>query len=332
MKPKSALLAGLAALVVATVAHASTPVTTLPVTIWGSGVTLERGKNWLDIVNRLYASSGVPVRFVLAGVGPTKWGNGLAGITGMTIDFPPDDYWIDRGVDHAIGLGCINSLPLWEASCFFSSLRDNLIVAAPQYDELIALVIAHEFGHNFSLDHTPGTVMSASVGGHTNFNAEQVAILNQAIPQAAVPPVKAALGRLLLNGRFTVQAEWTTKAGAQGTGKPMALTRDSGYLWFFEDSNIEVTAKVVDGCGLNERFWVFMAGMTDVGVDLTVTDFETDIPRTTKIYVNEQGKAFLPIQDTNAFATCSAGVAQSEAPVVASGPLPEPRTWVCGNL
>ena len=34
----------------------------------------------------------------------------------------------------------------------------------------------------------------------------------------------------------------------------------------------EMAEKVVDGCAVNGRFWVFAGGATDVGVKLTVHD------------------------------------------------------------
>jgi len=43
------------------------------------------------------------------------------------------------------------------------------------------------------------------------------------------------------------------------------------------------------------------AGLTDVEVELRVTDTETGDLKT---YVNPQGKRFQPVQDTQAFATC----------------------------
>lgn len=44
-----------------------------------------------------------------------------------------------------------------------------------------------------------------------------------------------------------------------------------------------------------------MAGLTDVEVVVTVTDVATG---ETQAYVNPEGRAFPPIQDTSAFATC----------------------------
>ncbi len=56
--------------------------------------------------------------------------------------------------------------------------------------------------------------------------------------------------------------------------------------------------KVLDGCSLNNHFWVFASGLTDVEVVLTVTDSQTGVSRT---YFNPQGQAYTPVQDTSAF-------------------------------
>lgn len=81
----------------------------------------------------------------------------------------------------------------------------------------------------------------------------------------------------------------------------MPLTVDTGSFWFFDDSNLELMVKVLDGCAVNGRHWVFAAGLTDVEVELDVTDAWTG---QTKTYRNPLGTPFAPIQDTAAFATC----------------------------
>ena len=81
----------------------------------------------------------------------------------------------------------------------------------------------------------------------------------------------------------------------------MSLTADTGYFWFFSDSNVEMVLKVLDACSLNERFWVFAGGLTNVQVDITVLDTATGAAKT---YHNPQGAAFQPIQDTSAFSGC----------------------------
>ena len=81
----------------------------------------------------------------------------------------------------------------------------------------------------------------------------------------------------------------------------MALTPDSGYFWFFDPANVELTVKVLNGCAVNNHYWVFAAGLTNVNVVLTVTDTQTG---QTKSYTNPQGRTYLTILDTGAFATC----------------------------
>ena len=82
----------------------------------------------------------------------------------------------------------------------------------------------------------------------------------------------------------------------------MALTGDAGYFWFFSANNVETVVKVLNACSAAApRFWVFAAGLTDVGVQLTVTDTQTGA---VKVYNNPIGTPFQPIEDTNAFATC----------------------------
>lgn len=104
--------------------------------------------------------------------------------------------------------------------------------------------------------------------------------------------------RLCLNqGRFAVEATFTAPGQPPGTASVVKLTDETGYLWFFNSSNVEAVVKVLNACGLNQRFWVFAGGLTDVQVTLTVTDTQTG---NSKTYTNPQGTAFRPIQDTAA--------------------------------
>lgn len=102
-------------------------------------------------------------------------------------------------------------------------------------------------------------------------------------------------------GRFKVEAAFDTGA-LQGAAQAVKLTDETGYLWFFSASNVEMVVKVLDACSYNQRFWIYAGGLTNVQVTLTVTDTTTG---TVKTYSNPQGTAFQPIQDTNAFATCN---------------------------
>jgi hypothetical protein len=101
----------------------------------------------------------------------------------------------------------------------------------------------------------------------------------------------------LQGSRFQVQATFQAPGATAGQAQTVSLTDDSGYLWFFTASNIEAIVKVLDGCALNQHFWVFAGGLTNVEATITVTDTQTGKMRT---YTNPQNKAFQPIQDTSA--------------------------------
>jgi hypothetical protein len=105
----------------------------------------------------------------------------------------------------------------------------------------------------------------------------------------------------LNGGRFKVEATFMAGGQPQGTAHVVKLTDETGYLWFFNASNVEVVVKVINACSFNQRFWVYAGGLTDVNVVLKVTDTLTD---TVKTYTNPQGAKFQPIQDSSAFATC----------------------------
>jgi hypothetical protein len=107
---------------------------------------------------------------------------------------------------------------------------------------------------------------------------------------------------LMLNdSRFVVTSMWWDADNNAGYGAPMQLTADTGCFSFFDPDNLEVVVKVLDGCWHNQRYWVFAAGLTDVGVTLTVTDTETG---EVHYYTNPLGDAYQPILDTDAFAAC----------------------------
>jgi len=99
-------------------------------------------------------------------------------------------------------------------------------------------------------------------------------------------------------GRFMVQMVWTKPDNSSGEGNAVKLTDDSGYFWFFDATNIEAVMKVLNGCGINDAYWVFTAGLTNVQVDTVVTDTQTGAVYHNR---NPQGTAFVPVQATTAF-------------------------------
>ena len=103
--------------------------------------------------------------------------------------------------------------------------------------------------------------------------------------------------------RFQVTVHFHTSQGGgiSGNGQEIPLAPlgviHGGLFWFFGIDNPEMLVKVLDGCPVNEHFWVFAAATTNVGFVLTVKDTSTG---NAKSYTNHDGTAAKPVQDTSA--------------------------------
>jgi hypothetical protein len=106
------------------------------------------------------------------------------------------------------------------------------------------------------------------------------------------------------DGRFQVEVSWVTASGAgKGTAVPLPAAPQSGLFYFFGPDNIEMLVKVLNACVsvLGNKYWVFYAATTNVQFTLTVMDTKTG---EVQVYSNAQNHTAVPVQDTNAFATC----------------------------
>lgn len=78
-------------------------------------------------------------------------------------------------------------------------------------------------------------------------------------------------------GRFTASVTWRT-ADRNGLGYEVpgdTTQADSSLFWFFQPANWELMVKVLDGCAINQHYWVLGAAATDVLYSLRITDAGT---------------------------------------------------------
>jgi ELWxxDGT repeat protein len=133
----------------------------------------------------------------------------------------------------------------------------------------------------------------ASVGDTTGFGPlGAYSTVKPSPPEQSVAPVSAvcqptATRLCLQGGRFAVDVDWKDFAGNTGQGQAVTLTGDTGYLWFFNASNVELVVKILDGRPVNGHFWVFYGALSSVEYTLKVTDLETGQVRT---YRNPAGQ------------------------------------------
>lgn len=136
-------------------------------------------------------------------------------------------------------------------------------------------------------------------GGATSAPSNQVGIatLGEVAPCVAGPITLCMNG-----GRFRAQVDWRTgESFGNGKAVPVPSAPDSGLFYFFSENNLEMLIKVLNGCGINNRYWVFFAATTNVEFAVVVTD---TLNGRTAAYFNPLGTPAPPIQDTSAFPTC----------------------------
>jgi hypothetical protein len=117
-----------------------------------------------------------------------------------------------------------------------------------------------------ALNHESIVLPSLPVGDYT------VEVVVEGTRGDSVPlQIRERTELLLRDYRFKVEVTWDDPRAGTGQGKAVPLTEESGGFWFFDEENLEVTVKILDGRPVNGHFWVFLASMTDVGFTLKVT-------------------------------------------------------------
>jgi hypothetical protein len=120
------------------------------------------------------------------------------------------------------------------------------------------------------------------------------------------PCTEDAVTACLQNGRFEAKVTFTSTGNpSSGNGQVMSFggqraeTAETAFYWFFAPSNFEMGLKVLNGCGLNSKWWVFVSGLTDQGWSVNVRDTQSGVIKT---YSNPLGHLSATYSDTSAFA------------------------------
>ncbi len=154
-----------------------------------------------------------------------------------------------------------------------------------------------------ALSSTPSELGTTSI--LATRSAEAVDAKRELLEQARIADTTQAApcasdgATLCLNGgRFEVKVDWAVPSkGTSGHGTPVPIAGDTGYMWFFNSTNVELIIKVLDGRPVNGHFWVFYGALSDVQYAITVRDTQTGA---VKSYTNPDGK-LASVADTEAF-------------------------------
>lgn len=186
--------------------------------------------------------------------------------------------------------GAIDEVRFWNVARTLEQIRSTITssLTAPQAG--LVAVYALDAGANATVGGAGLNGTKLGAGGYLN-NAIGTGCTTTTT-QLCVGP----------DGRYSVTATYQTDPSFRGVAHVAPLTTaDSGIFWFFASSNWEVVVKVLNACGVNNRKWVFTAGLTNQHYELEVTDIQGGV---TKRYFNFQGVIAPQTQDVDAFATC----------------------------
>lgn len=121
-------------------------------------------------------------------------------------------------------------------------------------------------------------------------------LVESASPRGTCEP--DAFTRCLGHSRFAVRVDWWARDGS-GRARVVEVGGDESSLFsFFDEGNWELLVKVLDGCDVNESFWVFGAAATDLDYRIVVTDTRAGLERE---YRQPPGGGARAVSDTNAF-------------------------------
>lgn len=188
--------------------------------------------------------------------------------------------------------GSIDEVRLWNVARTQAQIRDNMDNPISAAQPGLVAVWALNGNANDVVSTHEGSLQGAGVGFLT-------------FP-VALDCGPGTLTTLCLLDRFQVSTRWRTNPNpgtlTDGQAQTVGCANDgSGLFWFFSSTNWEVMVKALNGCGLNDRFWVFSAATTNVFYRMEVFDVQAGAQ---KIYFNYPGPPAPAVTDTSAFATC----------------------------
>ncbi len=76
----------------------------------------------------------------------------------------------------------------------------------------------------------------------------------------------------LIGGRFTVNLGWRSAGGPDNVAASRQLSDGSGYFWFYNSADVEVTVKMIDATSFDGYYWLFVASGTTTPFAITVSD------------------------------------------------------------
>ncbi|HSS77805.1 MAG TPA: hypothetical protein VLV54_13815, partial [Thermoanaerobaculia bacterium] len=274
-----------------------------------------RDGDGLGVVSRIFAPVRCAAGSEILCLGPdhrfearVSWQNPNSGETGAGHSLPLTEntgaFWFfgDQNLELMVKVldGTTVNLHFWVYGGALSNVEytltvtDTLTGVTRSYHnpagQIASLADVAAFPPGVSAERTEETARTPATAGRIGM---KTGALVGCLPLAADPT-----SLCLASGHFTVSVQFTDpRTGLAGAATAVPLTADTGAFWFFDDSNLELMIKVLDGRAINGKYWVFYGALSDVDYTITVTRPETGEVRT---YHNPHG-TLASRADTQAF-------------------------------
>ena len=180
--------------------------------------------------------------------------------------------------------GSLNEIRLWNVARTQAQIRSTINV--PLTSPMPGLVAVWDNGN-----------ADDALGNHDGFMVGSVGALTFPVAVGC----SNTSTQLCAHNRFVVTMTYDSPVGSGQATRTNPSTFRSGIFWFFNATNWEVMVKVLNGCSINNRWWVFSAATTNVFYRMEVLDQEAGV---NKVYFNYAGPPAPAVTDTDAFATC----------------------------
>ncbi len=118
-------------------------------------------------------------------------------------------------------------------------------------------------------------------------------------PQPHLSP--GALTACLLSGQYAVAVYYEAHAGFKGQANMVPLTDEITASYFINPANLEVFVKLRPDCAGSGKVWVFIGGLTNLRIIVTITHMPTGF---TRYYINPPATLYRTVADTTLAFDC----------------------------
>ncbi len=124
--------------------------------------------------------------------------------------------------------------------------------------------------------------------------------------------------------RFQLDVGWQSRKGQRGQASVVPFGNDeSGLFYFFSPGNWDLLVKVLDGCRINNHYWLFAAAATDVKFDIDIRDRQSAGIRR---YAKNNFEAAPAIIDIRSMPCATSGTTTTSTPTSTTTSVPNTTT------